>query len=471
MKLKHSLLAVALLFSGSAFSQISNQFTNAQTSANAWISGIFRANTGFELNATDGTGGFLLYNSGAATGDISGKLRWVIRGQNAESGSNAGFNLAFIRRNDAGAALDAPLTLMRQTGEVVMPGVVSMGANSTVTNFLKIKGTGAGAANSGWIAFYENDNTTRVGYIGDGASGNNSIYLAADVGGIFLTPATGEVGIASASNRGTLVYSNTPASAPTFATRSVGTKTVWHQMLAASQADFASGMETSNSWNSVPTNSATYGFKWYGGTTQVARLDGTGNFETLGLLSLGTSGSERLSARFNALGFNRNVNSGVIFSNTGHAYQFTHTASATAVSDRFDLQVYNPAGTAVTATAFSVNGAGNIGIGVTPRTNYKLAVAGDVAARKIKVTQETWADYVFKPGYKLPTIAETEAFINANKHLPGIPSEKEITKDGIDVGEMNKLLLQKIEEQMLYIIEMNKEIKALKEEVKVLKND
>lgn len=82
-----------------------------------------------------------------------------------------------------------------------------------------------------------------------------------------------------------------------------------------------------------------------------------------------------------------------------------------------------------------------------------------MAVRKVKVTQETWADYVFRAGYKLPTIDETEAFINANKHLPGIPSEKEVTKDGIDVGEMNKLLLQKIGEQMLYIIEINKERK------------
>ena len=116
-----------------------------------------------------------------------------------------------------------------------------------------------------------------------------------------------------------------------------------------------------------------------------------------------------------------------------------------------------------------MNGAGNIGMGVTPRADYKLAVAGTMGARKVKVTQETWADYVFRAGYKLPTIDETEAFINTNKHLPGIPSEKEVVKEGIDVGEMNKLLLQKIEEQMLYIIEMNKEVKELKKELKELK--
>ncbi len=120
---------------------------------------------------------------------------------------------------------------------------------------------------------------------------------------------------------------------------------------------------------------------------------------------------------------------------------------------------------------FSVNGAGNIGMGINPRSAYKLAIAGTMAARKVKVTQETWADYVFRAGYKLPTIDETEAFINANRHHSRAFLRKEVVKEGIDVGEMNKLLLQKIEEQMLYIIEMNKEVKELKKEVRKIKGE
>lgn len=448
------------MISGSAFSQINNQFTAPQT-AEAWITGRLRANTSLESNAAPGTGGFHLLNS-------SGVLRWLIRGDNTEGGSNSGFDFSITRRNDAGASIDAPIHISRQTGIVSMPNAVNMGQNSQVYNLFRIKGIGTGAANSGGILFYENDNTTRTGFIGDPTAGNSDFYIISDVGGVTLLPSNGVVNMVG-STSAMLLYNNAGVAAPTMTTRSMGTKAVWYPAISSSQVDYATGIENGHVWNSVALSAPQCGFKWYGGTTQVAKLDGLGNFETTGLLRLGTTGSERLSARFNALAFNRDVTAGTIFSNTGHAYQFVHIASTTAASDRFDLQIYNPAGTSVTATAFSVNGAGNIGMGVAPRADYKLAVAGTMAARKVKVTQETWADYVFRAGYKLPDIDETEAFIRANKHLPGIPSEKEVARDGIDVGEMNKLLLQKIEEQMLYIIEMNKEVKELKREVKELK--
>jgi hypothetical protein len=460
MKLKYMLLALPVMISGRAFSQINNQFTAPQT-AEAWITGRLRANTSLESHSAPGVGGFHLLNN-------SGVLRWLIRGDNAEAGTNSGYDFSIYRRNDAGAAIDIPFQISRQNGSVTMPYIVNLGTNSTVNYQFRIKGNSTGMANNGGISIYESDNTTRTGFIGDPTAGNSDMYFVSDFGGLTLFPSNGAVNLVSNTSN-TLLYRNVGYAPPSTSTRSLGAKAVWYPSIGSAATDYATGMETAHIWNSVPENSATYGFKWYGGTTQLAKLDGTGNFETVGLLRLGTTGSERLSARFNALAFNRDVTAGTIFSNTGHAYQFTHIASTTAASDRFDLQIYNPAGASVAATAFSVNGAGNIGMGVTPRADYKLAVAGTIAARKVKVTQETWADYVFCAGYKLPGIDETEAFIHANKHLPGIPSEKEVVKDGIDVGEMNKLLLQKIEEQMLYIIEMNKEVKELKREVKELK--
>lgn len=86
----------------------------------------------------------------------------------------------------------------------------------------------------------------------------------------------------------------------------------------------------------------------------------------------------------------------------------------------------------------------------------------EVFAQKVKVTLAGWSDFVFDPAYKLPSLYEMEQFIKTNRHLPGIPTEAEVKEKGIDVGEMNKLLLQKIEEQMLYIIELRKEVDALK---------
>ena len=110
----------------------------------------------------------------------------------------------------------------------------------------------------------------------------------------------------------------------------------------------------------------------------------------------------------------------------------------------------------------------NIGIGTNSFTDgtdtYRLSVNGNIRAHRVKV-YTTWADYVFENDYKLPTLEEVEQHINKNGHLQDIPSAKEVEANGIELGEMNKLLLQKIEELTLYTIELNKEVKALKQQV------
>ncbi|RQO69381.1 hypothetical protein DBR43_14945 [Pedobacter sp. KBW06] len=106
---------------------------------------------------------------------------------------------------------------------------------------------------------------------------------------------------------------------------------------------------------------------------------------------------------------------------------------------------------------------GKVGIGTTDTKGYKLAVAGNVIAESIKVQLSTaWPDYVFAKSYKLPALAETEKFINENGHLPGIPMASEVKSNGIDLGEMNAKLLQKIEELTLHLIRQQKEIDQLK---------
>ena len=98
---------------------------------------------------------------------------------------------------------------------------------------------------------------------------------------------------------------------------------------------------------------------------------------------------------------------------------------------------------------------GNVGIGTTNPTN-KLDVNGTIHSKEVKVDMEGWSDFVFKKEYSLPTFEEVEKYIVEKGHLENIPTEEEVLKDGINLGEMNAKLLQKIEELTLYTIKQEK---------------
>lgn len=116
------------------------------------------------------------------------------------------------------------------------------------------------------------------------------------------------------------------------------------------------------------------------------------------------------------------------------------------------------------ATGMVVNGDiyanGNVGIG-TGTPNEKLAVNGKIRAKEIKVEASNWPDYVFEEGYNIGTLKGLESYIKTNKHLPDMPSAKEVEANGIALGEMVKLQQQKIEELTLHLIEKNKQINSL----------
>ena len=113
---------------------------------------------------------------------------------------------------------------------------------------------------------------------------------------------------------------------------------------------------------------------------------------------------------------------------------------------------------------------GKVGIGTVETGTHKLAVEGTIGAREIKVEVGTWSDFVFSKNYELRKLEEVESFIEENNHLPDIPSEKEVLENGIQVGEMNAKLLQKIEELTLYMIEQNKKTETLIEKVVTLES-
>ncbi|HEY0040982.1 MAG TPA: hypothetical protein VGB71_09980 [Flavisolibacter sp.] len=114
---------------------------------------------------------------------------------------------------------------------------------------------------------------------------------------------------------------------------------------------------------------------------------------------------------------------------------------------------------------FIAEATGNVGIGTENFGTYKLAVNGSIRSKEV-VVETGWADYVFDKKYKLPSLKEVEQFILKNKHLPNIPSAAEVEKQGLHVGEVQKKMMEKIEELTLYAISQQKEIDALKKQMK-----
>lgn len=110
----------------------------------------------------------------------------------------------------------------------------------------------------------------------------------------------------------------------------------------------------------------------------------------------------------------------------------------------------------------------NVGIGtnsfIDGSDTYRLSVDGAIRADRVRV-YTNWADYVFENDYRLPTLTEVEKHIKEKGHLINIPSAKQVKDEGIDLGEMNKLLLEKVEELTLYLIDMQKEINMLKNQI------
>jgi hypothetical protein len=131
------------------------------------------------------------------------------------------------------------------------------------------------------------------------------------------------------------------------------------------------------------------------------------------------------------------------------------------------LAFYTLGTTSITNERLRITSTGNVGIGTTT-PDQLLAVAGTIHSKEVKVDLAGWPDYVFKPKYKLPSLANVKAYIDQNHHLPDMPSESEVAKDGINLGELVKLQTKKIEELTLYLLEKDQQVKAQEQRLKKL---
>lgn len=119
----------------------------------------------------------------------------------------------------------------------------------------------------------------------------------------------------------------------------------------------------------------------------------------------------------------------------------------------------------------TVTSTGAVGIGTeSPPTNYKLAVVGRIICEELEVQlYPSWPDYVFADDYELMPLEELEKSIEANSHLPGIPTAEEVKADGLAIGEMQAKLLQKVEELTLYVIDLKKDLNRVSDENELLR--
>lgn len=121
------------------------------------------------------------------------------------------------------------------------------------------------------------------------------------------------------------------------------------------------------------------------------------------------------------------------------------------------------------AVATNIRLSGNVVLGSAPAVGYRLSVDGKAIFEEARVQLSTaWPDYVFAHDYKLLSLGELERSIARHKHLPNMPAASEVEKNGFDLGDMNKRLVEKVEELTLYIIDLDKKKNALEARLDIL---
>lgn len=160
-----------------------------------------------------------------------------------------------------------------------------------------------------------------------------------------------------------------------------------------------------------------------------------------------------------------NVSEGIKFNVAGNA-RFTGAVNMlSGLSVSGALTVGNTltcsSGASFAGTVSMLSGLNVAGV-FTVGSGFSCDASGNLKVKHLKVTLTDWPDYVFGGDHALMPLGELEAYIGEHQHLPGIPTAAEVEQEGADLGEMNRLLMEKVEELTLYIIDLQKQIDEMK---------
>jgi hypothetical protein len=356
---------------------------------------------------------------------------------------------------------DETASIWFKQGPYSAGGISSVRNGDYITNAPNIASSLAFYTTNGGSFNTEQMRITNNGYVGIGTtapSNNLNVYTTTNTGGITITGGSG------ATNTSLILKNNSSGG---------------------------------NSWDI----SSTGGGHGYGdgklliglGFSPKMTINGVGN------VGIGTtSPADKLSIYGgNGVGLGIDVggaagNAGkMLFTYSSGAYNIGKIEGISRSGGGGDLNFYTSLYGDALTSQMTITRAGNIGIG-TANPEAKLTVKGKIVASEIQVKEiGVIPDYVFKPDYQLMSLDKVEDFVKQNQHLPEVPSEKEFKKDGMNMAEMNALLLKKVEELTLYVIEQskqtidqnkqiseqnkqiseqNKQIGQLKEENKIIRN-
>ncbi|MCF8257612.1 MAG: hypothetical protein K9J06_08670, partial [Flavobacteriales bacterium] len=364
-------------------------------------------------------------------------------------------------------------------------GIYGTATNTGGTLSVGVYGTASGATNN-WAGYFAGK-----GYfssnVGIGTTAPDNMLSVVGNGnftgslGVGTAAPAGELEVSSAGETNVYITRGSTSSANVIQMRS-GTTRDWELLMPSGSTD----LRFRNTAGTYPLAITQAGMVGVGTVTPAYPLDVDGGTANLRALNIdgnysGASTNYGLYVNMNAVGTGARYgvnsmayggSSGAVYSVRGYAttegsgsVYGGHFSTGNATGGGTEYGVYASAtdwGLYVGGGKSYFNSSGIVVGTLTPAAGYMVSVNGKIMCTELKVmANASWPDYVFAKEYELPTLEEVETHIVENSHLPGVPDACTVESEGIMVGEMQNLLLKKVEELTLYMIAANKEIKAL----------